>query len=91
MRDESIHRSVLCDLRYIRVRKVMRDDINPPNREPVLHFTIDPDQHGLEPVNFYIVSEDAGAFADELVAAANLIRASLKYDAERGASPVGEV
>lgn len=90
MREESLYRSVLCDLRYLRVRKSFNDKINPPELEPVLHFTIDPDQNGLEPVNFYIVMEDAAAFADELVAAANLIRAALKYDVERKSNPCSE-
>lgn len=58
---------------------------------PVFRIRIDPDMGGLPMAHVEIDVTDAAAFADELCAAAYLIRAALKYDEERKNSPVGEV
>jgi hypothetical protein len=58
---------------------------------PIFRIRIDPDQAGLPIAQFDIDANDAAAFADELCAAAYLMRAALKYDEERRQSPVGEV
>ena len=90
MRAESAGRPLLCDLRYIRVERTTNPMLN-FEPTPVFRIRIDPDMSGLPMAQVEIDANDAAAFADELCAAAYLIRAALKYDEERKNSPVGEV
>jgi hypothetical protein len=90
MRTESANRPLLCDLRYIRVERTMNSMSN-FEPMPVFRIRIHPDMDGLPMAQVEIDANDAAAFADELCAAAYLIRAALKYDEEKRNSPVNEI
>jgi hypothetical protein len=85
-----MNRQVLCDLRYVRVKRGFNEHVSPPDKLPTLDVTIDPDMGSMRAVHVQIMAEDAAAFAEELIAAASLIKAEIIFEAERQADPTGE-